>query len=87
MERTFNSLKNIKKIHMIGIGGISMSAIALVLKKYGYIITGSDKSEGDMINVLEENGIPVYIGSNAELVKDADVVVYSSAIKQHDQNL
>ena len=84
MERTFNSLKNIKKIHMIGIGGISMSAIALVLKKYGYIITGSDKSEGDMINVLEENGIPVYIGSNAELVKDADVVVYSSAIKQHD---
>jgi UDP-N-acetylmuramate--alanine ligase len=84
MKRTFNSLKDIKKIHMIGIGGISMSAIALVLKKYGYIITGSDKSEGDMIKVLEDNGIPVYIGSNAELVKDADVVVYTSAINQHD---
>ena len=84
MKKTLKSLKDITKIHMIGIGGISMSAIALVLKKYGYIITGSDKSEGDMINVLEENGIPVYIGSNAELVKDADVVVYTSAINQHD---
>ena len=84
MKKTLHSLKDINKIHMIGIGGISMSAIALVLKKYGYIITGSDKSEGDMINVLEENGIPVFIGSNAELVKDADVVVYTSAINQHD---
>ena len=84
MKKTLHSLKDINKIHMIGIGGISMSAIALVLKKYGYIITGSDKSEGDMINVLEENGIPVFIGSNAELVKDADVVVYTAAINQHD---
>ncbi len=84
MEKTFNSLKNINKIHMIGIGGISMSAIALVLKKYGYIITGSDKTEGEMTELLEKNEIPVYIGSNAELVKDADVVVYTSAINQHD---
>lgn len=61
-----------------------MSAIALVLKKYGYIITGSDKTEGEMTELLEKNEIPVYIGSNAELVKDADVVVYTSAINQHD---
>ena len=84
MQKTFKSLKNINKIHMIGIGGISMSAIALVLKKYGYIVTGSDKNEGDMIDVLRSNDIPVFIGSNAELVKDADVVVYTSAINQHD---
>lgn len=84
MNKTFESLKDITKIHMIGIGGISMSAIALVLKKYDYVITGSDKSESDMTELLEKNGIPVYIGSNAELVKDADVVVYTSAINQHD---
>lgn len=84
MEKNFKSLGNINKIHMIGIGGISMSAMALVLKKYGYIITGSDKAEGDMIEILEKNDIPVYIGSNAELVKNADVVVYTSAINQHD---
>ncbi len=80
----FKELKNIKKIHMIGIGGISMSAIALVLKKNGYIVTGSDKNYGDMVEILENEGINVYIGSNAELVKNADVVVYTSAINLHD---
>lgn len=84
MKKSLKSLKDINKIHMIGIGGISMSAIALALKKYGYIVTGSDKSEGDMIQILKDNNIPVYIGSNAELVKDADIVVYTSAINQHD---
>ncbi|MCX8075374.1 MAG: UDP-N-acetylmuramate--L-alanine ligase [Clostridia bacterium] len=85
MKKTsFSSLKSINKIHMIGIGGISMSAIALVLKKLGYTVTGSDKSKGEMVEILEKSDIPVYIGSNAELVKDCDVVVYTSAINQHD---
>jgi UDP-N-acetylmuramate--alanine ligase len=84
MNKNFKNLKNIKKIHMIGIGGISMSGIALLLKKEGYIITGSDKSEGDMTEILRNNDIPVFIGSNAELVKNADIVVYTSAISQHD---
>lgn len=80
----FSILKNVKKIHMIGIGGISMSAIALMLKKYGYNISGSDKSNNEMIDILISNDIHVYIGSNAELVKDADLVVYTSAINQHN---
>ena len=76
--------KKKKKIHMIGICGVSMSAIALVLKKAGYIVTGSDRNEGDMYEILKKSDIPVFIGSNAELVKDADAVVYTSAISQHD---
>lgn len=84
MPKTFKNFLNIKKIHMIGIGGVSMSGIAVVLKKAGFEVTGSDRTYGDMTNILEENGIPVFIGSNAELVKDADVVVYTSAISQHD---
>ncbi len=84
MNKDFAALKNIRKIHMIGIGGVSMSGIALILKKEGFIVTGSDKNYGDMIDILEQNGISVFIGSNAELVKDADVVVYTSAINQHD---
>ena len=82
------NIKNINteniKIHFIGIGGISMSAIAIVLKKAGYVITGSDKNESEMVDILRKNNIPVYIGSNAELVKDVDIVVYTSAINQHD---
>lgn len=84
MKKKYDTLKNIKKIHLIGIGGVSMSGIAIMLKNAGYIVTGSDKNDGDMINILKENDIPVYIGSHAELVKDADVVVYTSAINQHD---
>ena len=84
MKKQFKTLNNIKKIHMIGIGGTSMSGIALILKKEGYTVTGSDKFHGDMIDILEKNGIPVAIGSHAELVKDADIVVYTSAINQHD---
>ena len=55
-----------------------------ILKEAGIEVTGSDKNDGDMINILRENGIYVYIGSNAELVKNADIVVYTSAINQHD---
>lgn len=84
MNKTFKGLENIKRIHMIGIGGVSMSGIAIILQKAGYEVTGSDKNEGDMIETLIKSGIPVFIGSNAELVKDADVVVYTSAINQHD---
>lgn len=84
MQRQFKSLKNINKIHMIGIGGVSMSAIAIILKKAGYNVTGSDKNGSDMIDILTENNIPVFIGSNAELVKGTDAVVYTSAINQHD---
>ncbi len=84
MSKNFKGLENIKKIHMIGIGGVSMSGIAIILQKAGYEVTGSDKNEGDMIETLINAGIPVFIGSNAELVKDADIVVYTSAINQHD---
>ncbi|MEG1363168.1 MAG: UDP-N-acetylmuramate--L-alanine ligase [Clostridia bacterium] len=76
--------KDINKIHLIGIGGISMSGIAMVLKKCGYIVTGSDRNYNDMISILEQNDINVYIGTNADLVKDADLVIYTSAINQHD---
>ncbi len=84
MNKDFKNLKNIQKIHMIGIGGISMSAIALVLKKAGYEVTGSDRNEGEMVTILRENNISVFIGSHADLVKDADLVVYTAAIDQND---
>ena len=84
MNKSFKGLENVKKIHMIGIGGVSMSGIAIILQKAGYQVTGSDKHEGDMIDNLLKAGIPVFIGSNAELVKEADIVVYTSAINQHD---
>lgn len=73
------------KVHFIGIGGISMSAIALILLKNGFHVSGSDISENDNVKELEKKGIKVYIGHKKEnITKDIDIVVYSKAI--HDDN-
>ena len=77
-------INNMKKIHLIGIGGTSMSAIALMLHDADFLVTGSDKTETATTKYLQECGIEVYIGNNAELILDADAVVYTSAINQHD---
>ncbi len=85
MSNTNIDLSKINKIHMIGIGGISMSGIAIMLKKSGFNISGSDTAEGDMIKILREENIPVFIGHNKELIKNADLVVYTAAIKDTDE--
>ena len=80
-------LKQYKNIHMIGIGGTSMSGIAEILKKWGFNITGSDTQSSDVTNKLIETGIKVTIGHNPDLVSSADLVVYSAAIRPDDVEL
>jgi UDP-N-acetylmuramate--alanine ligase len=72
--------KNIKKVHFVGIGGIGMSGIAEILLSQGFEISGSDKSLTEITNRLSELGVTVYEGHSPENVKDADVLVYSSAV-------
>ncbi len=72
--------KNIKKIHFVGIGGIGMSGIAEILLNQGFEISGSDKSLSDVTARLSSLGIKVYEGHSPENLKDADVLVYSSAV-------
>ena len=84
MNTSFDLLKK-KKVHFIGIGGISMSAIALILLKNGFTVSGSDISENENVKELEKKGIKVYIGHKKENIQaDLDIVVYSKAI--HDDN-
>ena len=73
--------KNIKKVHFVGIGGIGMSGIAEILLSQGFIISGSDKSKSEVTDRLESIGIKVYEGHSPENLKDADVLVYSSAVQ------
>ncbi len=70
-----------KKIHFVGIGGIGMSGIAELLKNQGFEISGSDKRSSNITEHLKSIGIDVHIGHNPEYVKNADVVVKSSAVK------
>ena len=74
-------LKNYKHIHMIGIGGVSMSGIAEMLKNWGFTVTGSDANFSPIIKKLQRTGIYVRVGSDFENLSKADVVVYSAAIK------
>src|SRR4030067_1353497 len=72
----------IKNIHFVGIGGIGMSGIAEVLLNLGYSIGGSDIKETEVTRRLQGLGCEVSYGHRKENVKEADVVVVSSAIRQ-----
>ena len=76
-----------KVFHLIGIGGISKSAIAQMLKEDGNIVTGSDKSESKQIEILKNKGVDVVIGHDVEKVRQADVVIYTAAIPEDDEEL
>ncbi len=50
------------KIHFIGIGGISMSALAEICLNKGYTVSGSDMSKSSMTDKLQSQGAKIYIG-------------------------
>ena len=69
-----------KRIHLIGIGGSSMSGLAEMLIDQGYTVSGSDRDEGYLIGDVRARGADVRIGHRAENVHGADLVVFSAAI-------
>lgn len=79
--------KGIKRIHLTGIGGISMSGLAEILASQGYIVTGSDMKPSAIIQKLEKIGIKVTIGHQAENVTGADLLVYTAAVKANNPEL
>lgn len=80
-------LNKYKHIHMIGIGGVSMSGIAEILKHWGFTVTGSDWAESETTKKLNLDGIHVVIGHDVNMVSKADIVVYTAAIKETDPEL
>ena len=80
-------LKKYNKIHMVGIGGVSMSGIAEILINFGFSVTGSNNVETETTKKLEKAGIKISIGHNESNITNQDVVVYSAAIKQDNPEL
>lgn len=80
-------LSNIKRIHFIGIGGSGMCPIAEILLHKGYKLTGSDTNESDTLQRVRSYGIPVFMGQRPENIGDAQLVVYSAAIKPENPEL
>ncbi len=80
-------LKKYKSVYMIGIGGVSMSGIAEIIKHWGFTVSGSDRTETEITRKLNLDGIHVTIGHDVNMVAKANLVVYSAAIKQDDPEL
>ncbi|HVN67111.1 MAG TPA: Mur ligase domain-containing protein, partial [Candidatus Sulfotelmatobacter sp.] len=76
-----------KNIHLVGIGGCGMSAIAKILHEMGYKVSGSDVKEGPNTIRLKDLGVKVYIGHEASQAREADILVYSSAVGQDNPEL
>ena len=77
-----------KKIHFIGIGGVSMSGIAKILLSNGFKISGSDSRKTDLTNMLENSGAKIFVGQKKENIDpNTDIFVYTDAISKDNEEL
>ncbi len=81
-------LKDYKNIYFIGIGGISMSGIALILKRWNYNVWGSNNVKSKQTDWVEKQGIKVNIGQVEDnITKDIDLIVYTAAVKEDNPEM
>lgn len=73
-------LKEVKRIHMIGIGGSGMCPLAEILYAQGYELSGSDNNESDILKRIRKMGIPVTMGHKPESVDGAEMVIHTAAL-------
>ncbi len=82
-----NLLKQVKRIHFIGIGGSGMCPLAEILHKEGYQLSGSDNNETDTLARIRSLGIPVAMGQRAENIEGAEMIVYTAALLKDNPEL
>ena len=80
-------LSETRHVHIVGIGGAGMSAIALVLHDMGHRVSGSDLKDSPVADRLRSHGIAVAVGHRAEQVAGADAVTYSPAVPAENPEL
>ena len=83
-KKIANFLTAGRRVHLVGIGGVSMRPLGLVLKGMGMIVTGSDMSASAGTEELESKGIPVAIGHHAENIEGAECIIRTAAA--HNDN-
>ena len=82
-----NFIDEAKQIHILGIGGISLSALAVILLKQGKKVTGYDSAISPITQSLQAKGIKVVNQLDTNLIDQADIVVYTSALAKNDVQL
>lgn len=78
---------SLSHVHFIGVAGSGMSGIARVMAEQGLTVTGSDRSDSEVVDSLRASGITVFIGHDASHIGDADTVVASSAVRAENPEL
>lgn len=73
-------LKEVKRVHFIGIGGSGMCPLAEILHNEGYKLSGSDNNETDTLARIRSMGIPVTLGQKAENINGAEMIIYTAAL-------
>lgn len=86
-EFKMSNLPGGAEVHMIGIGGISMSGLACMLINLGYKVSGSDAKQSSLTDELGKMGAKIYIGQSAENIKAPDLVCYTAAISPDNPEL
>ena len=84
-KRISEMLKGISSIYFIGIGGINMSSLALIAKRRGYAVGGSDRAESELIERLRQSEIEIFGSHKKENISGYGAVVYTVAISQDNE--
>lgn len=82
-----DDLTPLRRIHIVGVGGAGMSALAKVLAGRGHQVSGSDLRWGAALAALADQGVEVWSGHRPESMRGVDLVVASSAVPEHDPEL
>ncbi len=81
-------LKEVKRIHFIGIGGAGMCPVAEILISLGYNVSGSDNNDTETFRRIEKEGAKVYLGQVKEnITEDVELVIYTNAILEGNEEL
>ena len=82
-----NAVTELGRVHLVGIGGAGMSAVAGLLAARGVAVSGSDAKDGPALAALRAAGVEVHVGHDAAHVADAQTLVVSSAVRPDNVEL
>ena len=83
----YEEIKSCRRLHFIGIGGVSMSSLAAMSHNHGYIVSGSDVNESLVIMRLRDMGITIYPTHDATNVEQAQAIIYTAAVSEDNAEM
>ncbi|MBI5090728.1 MAG: hypothetical protein HZB15_18210, partial [Actinobacteria bacterium] len=87
LVETALDLSSPKRLHVVGVGGPGMSAIAIVLAEMGHTVSGSDLREQPVLDRLRAGGVSVHVGHDRAHVDGCDAVTYSTAVPESNMEV